>query len=402
MKLFGISITLFLALVGELYRWNGILLLDIWVPIFAGAWLLHALINKQFKATPIIVFPAAFFIFFGFASLLLNSGDMGLGELVRSGAFGLRWASMFTLAVLVYKEPDKDKKMILWMVITFAVLFSMAGFVQLQIQPDFTDLEILGWDPHQGRLLSTWFDPNFVGGFLAFVLAVMTGMGLDKKTPQPFLMLSAGIIFIALILTFSRSAYLALLVSILILGMLRSWKFLALVGISLVLLISIIQPIQTRVLSLTDSIGSVLTENYTLPDDSARLRLESWQEGWDLFMKKPILGHGYNRYDQATLELGTLNRFEDHSATGSDSSLLTILATTGLVGFFFFLSVYALLAKAAYLRLKNGASAGLLAGLAGLFIHSIFVNSLLFPLFMAPFWILAGTVLVSVIPAKKT
>jgi len=35
----------------------------------------------------------------------------------------------------------------------------------LKFFPSFKDLRMneLGWDPHEGRLLSTWFDPNYVG-----------------------------------------------------------------------------------------------------------------------------------------------------------------------------------------------------------------------------------------------
>ncbi len=393
MRNFGISITLAFALVAELFRFQGYLLLDIWVPIFAGAWIAYKLWNKTLLPLPKIVWPAGLFIAFGFASLLLNSGEMTTSEFLSAAAFSVRWASMFALGILVSQMPKNGRNRVLWMVFAFATLLSIAGFIQLQIQPDFTPFETLGWDPHQGRLLSTWFDPNFVGGFFAFILPIMLGSALDKNSRRPLLLLLAGIIFIALVLTLSRSSYLALLTGILVLGLLRSWKLLALFFISMVLLTATVQPFQERVLALTDSATAVLTQTYTLPDDSARLRIGSWEEGWQLFVQKPIFGHGYNRYDFATLELGTLNQIEDHAASGSDSSLLTILATTGLAGFIPFLAVYLMLAKIAYQKRKSGQKAGFLGALCGLFVHSIFVNSLLFPLFMLPLWLLTGAVL---------
>lgn len=393
MSIYGIAITLILALVAELFRFNGYLLLDLWVPIFAGAWLAYKAWNKNLFPLPKIVWPAALFILFGFASLLLNSGEMSTGEFISSAAFSLRWAAMFALGILVSQEPKPIRNKIMWMVFVFAALLSIAGFIQLQIQPDFTTLEVLGWDPHQGRLLSTWFDPNFVGGFLAFILPIILGAALEKNTKRSILLLLAGVIFVALVLTLSRSSYLALLTGILVLGLLRSWKLLALFFISLVLLTAVVQPFQERVLALTDSASALLTQTYTLPDDSARLRIDSWEEGWQLFVQKPVFGHGYNRYDFATLELGTLNQLEDHAASGSDSSLLTVLATTGLAGFLPFFAIYLILAKLAYQNRKSGKKAGFLAALCGLFVHSIFVNSLLFPLFMLPFWLVLGAVL---------
>ena len=76
--------------------------------------------------------------------------------------------------------------------------------------------------------------------------------------------------------------------------------------------------------------------------------------------------------------------------SGGDSSLLNVLAMTGLLGFAPFLALYLLLAKKAWDLRRTGYGLGFLSALCGLFVHCIFVNSLLFPLFMAPFWISAG------------
>jgi O-antigen ligase len=137
-------------------------------------------------------------------------------------------------------------------------------------------------------------------------------------------------------------------------------------------------------------VESFFVDDYTLPDASARLRFASWDEAWQLFLEEPLIGQGYNRYKYAALELGTLKDLNIHSASGGDSSLLNILAMTGLLGTLPFLALYGLLAKKAWDLRKTGYGLGFLSALCGLFVHCIFVNSLLFPLFMAPFWISAG------------
>jgi putative inorganic carbon (hco3(-)) transporter len=266
----------------------------------------------------------------------------------------------------------------------------LAGFIQIKIMPDFTSMENLGWDPHRGRLLSTWFDPNFVGGFLAFMVPLVLGESLDRKKYRWLLWGLAGLLSLALLLTLSRSAYLAFLLALLLFGLLRSIKALLLGGVLLILVTATVTPVQERSMSLVDSAESVFTETYTLPDASARLRFSSWEEAWELFTEAPFTGQGYNRYKYAAIELGTLDDPNIHSASGSDSSLLNILATTGILGFMSFLAVYLLLGFQAFKNRHQGFALGFFCALTGLFIHSIFFNSLLFPLVMAPFWISVG------------
>ncbi len=370
---YGIAATLIFTLIGELYRFHGILLLDIWTPFFSAACLIYFLLTKSLKL-PDTFWPAAIFVLLGFSSLLLNSGG------TEAAFYGIRWASMYFLSVIIYNRP---REIHLWLLFVFAALLSVAGFIQLIYVPDFTAFERLGWDPHQNRLLSTWFDPNFVGGFLAFMLPIIIGSGIKNKKVWPL----AGIVLIALFLTYSRSAYLALAAGIMVFGIFRSFKIIIFAVVLGVLLLAISPRAQERVGDLIASADSIFTENYNLPDPSARLRLQSWENGWNLYLSAPIFGHGYNAYATASVELKTQNDPKVHSANGSDSSLLTILATTGLAGFVPYILVYLLLARRAFDNRKNPVALGFLAGLTALFVHSIFVNSLLFPLIMAPFWV---------------
>lgn len=392
----GIAITLALALIAELYRFHGVLLIDYWVPIFTFGWLGWQIFTKQLGHSfhiPKVAFPAGLFILLGTASLLINSSGLSSGEFLTSAFYGIRWISMFLLSIIVLNQPKKARRQILWMVFIFAALLSIAGFIQMQLLSDFneTTYELdLGWDPHGGRLLATWFDPNLLGGLFAFTLPLLLGTALEKPTWRKYLIPLGIIILTALALTFSRSSYLALLTGLGVFGLIRSRKLLIAGMVFLLITVTIVPQLQARVQSLIDSAESVFTEDYTLPDQSSRERFEAWENGWKLFAKKPILGHGYNRYKYAALEEELIVDLEKHSASGSDSSLLTILATTGILGFIPFITIYILLALAAWKNRRHGYAAGFLGAFTGLFIHSIFVNSLLFPLFMAPFWLAVG------------
>lgn len=387
----GVGITLLCVLVGELFRLKGILLLDIWAPFFAGGWLILKLLRKEIKTLPQITWPALAFVGIGLASLLLNSAEMSWGPFISASLYGVRWASLALIGLLVMTERPLIKKTILTEVVGLSVLLAIAGFIQLKIAPDFTDYEILGWDPHIGRILGTWFDPNLLGGWLAMISPVILGLAWDDKKHRHWWLAALAIVGAALMLTLSRSAYLAIITALGVFSLVRSRTLLIGFIILGLTATAVVTPVQERVFSLVDSIESVFTETYALTDASARHRFGSWEEAFDLFSEKPIIGHGYNRYSEAALELGTLKDTEIHSASGSDSSLLTVLATTGILGFIPFLTLYAMIARMAWAKRKNSASLGLFAGLSGLFVHSVFVNSLLFPLLMAPLWILIGS-----------
>lgn len=389
----GIAITLALALLAELFRFKGILLIDYWVPLFTIGWLAWQMLTRRQIKIPRAAFPAGLFILMGAASLFVNSTNLSDGEFAQAAFYGIRWISMFLLTIIVFNQPKSERAKILWMVFTLAALLGIAGFIQMKLLPNLTNTTYeldLGWDPHNGRLLSTWFDPNLLGGFLAFTLPLLLGTALEKPTWRKYLIPLGIIILAALALTFSRSSYLALLTGLFIFGLIRSRKLLIAGGIFLLLAIVAVPSVQSRVQSLIQSAQSVFTEDYTLPDQSSRERFESWENGWQLFVEKPILGYGYNNYKNAALDSNLIVDLEKHSASGSDSSLLTILATTGILGFIPFLTIYILLALTTWKNRKHGYAAGFLGALTGLFIHAIFVNSLLFPLFMAPFWILTG------------
>jgi O-antigen ligase len=189
---------------------------------------------------------------------------------------------------------------------------------------------------------------------------------------------------------------LALIAGVGLFALIRSRVLLIGIVITGLLATAVLSPVRDRVFSLVDSAQSVLTETYTLPDASARHRFGSWEEGWQLFLDKPLIGQGYNRYGDAALELGTIKDTNIHSANGSDSSLLTVLATTGLLGFLPFIAIYGLILRWAW----RDREIGLIGGITGLFVHSIFVNSLLFPLLLAPLWILIGSRLRSGSPIR--
>ena len=120
-------------------------------------------------------------------------------------------------------------------------------------------------------------------------------------------------------------------VSIFLFGIIRSRKLLFLSLIVGFLAYFMIPRIQTRVAGITD------------PDDSAKLRFVSWERTFTIAKDHLLLGVGFNNFRSTQEDYG----FFDYNipeggraGAGSDSSLLLILATTGLIGFVLYTVFY--------------------------------------------------------------
>ncbi|EKD93521.1 MAG: O-antigen polymerase [uncultured bacterium] len=397
----GLILIFLLDVTGELGRLpvgpvNGLLANDLVVGILMALWL----IQKTFveRRWPPSKLWSPFLIFIGIATIALLNGSRFLNgnEVMVSGLYLVRFIEYFLIGMMAFdlSTEENDKKhahKILNMIIVSGTVLAILGFLQLKFFPDFRRFTAEGWDPHINRLLSTWFDPNFVGGLLAFVVSLCLGKSLEKR-PKLWLIASSGIMVMALFLTYSRSAYLALLTSIGIIGVLRSRKILVGALIAGLLLTSVSDRAQERVVNLYHSALSVVSDSVELPDATARLRIESWKNTLTIVADHPWLGVGYNAFGFAQIRYGFVSDIEHHSASGSDSTFLTILATTGILGFSAYLWLWATILIHSFTRRKDPLHLALFAGSMGLLVHSLFVNSLLYTPLLVFFYAAIGTI----------
>lgn len=396
-KLFYLIILLIIP-VGELGRLSigeniGLFLTDLILTLFVFIWFLYAFGIRKKVFVPPFSGRIILFILIGVFSLLLGSLRLETNEAIISGLFMVRWieyASLYFIGAELFNLDPKFARTTLktYLFVTFIV--AVLGFFQIVLIPDFAQMAAEGgWDPHQYRLLSTFFDPNFVGGFLVvglnFVLASL--LFKPKSKEKLALGLFAVTLITAVVLTFSRSSYLALFLSIFIFASLKSRKLF--LGISVLLLTGflLLPPVQAR---LIQTIGL---------DDSAKARIVSWQNAFQISKDNPIIGVGFNayRFTQDRYGFFTGDPTGGHSGSGADSSLLLILATTGVVGLSSYLFILWGLFKESLRKRKTIYGLAFLVSLGALLIHSQFVNSLLYPPIMAVFWVSAALM----VTAKK-
>lgn len=316
-------------------------------------------------------------------SLVLATAKFAPSLIASSSLFLVRIIAYFLVAQVVTSIIKRDQiRNWLNIFIICGIVFTILGFMQLLLIPDITFLTPLGWDPHQRRIVATLIDPNFTGGLLAILFSIAAALYLYQK--KLIYLASIFIFSLALILTFSRSSYLAIISAIFVLGIAKSPKFLAFWLLFFTSIVALNSQARERI------IGAI-----TL-DETTQARVESWQRAIAVFAQNPVLGVGFNTYRYAQSQYGffTIDEpFGGHSGSGSDSSILLVAATTGVVGLVTLAFLIVAIAKSTLANIKISAlHLGAFAAFMAILVHSQFVNSFFYPQIMLPIWFIIGLI----------
>lgn len=307
--------------------------------------LIIPLVFFTFKSKKPVNKPFIFFLIFAWASLLINHLFFR-PTTIHSWFYLVRLSFLLGLIIYPPRISHRFHKLTL-LAIVANIIF---GLIQYTLWPDFTYFRSLGWDDHLNRLVSTYFDPTFTA-----LIYLMFFIYLYFNFPKYSLF-----ILIPIFLTYSRSTFLSLSVCLFFIA-LKTRKIFYPFLLFCLLLISI--------LLLPRSAGEGTKLERT---SSINAKIIDYQEAITTFTKSPIIGHGYNN-------LSSVRDTKNFTRSSFDSSLLTILTTTGLVGFVLF--VFGLI------KLFNQSNPMKQTMLVAILVHSLFANSLLYP------WILILLVL---------
>lgn len=362
--------TLSLGQFSVIYQFNegSIYLFDILIALFDLTGIVFLLSTRRSLKIPLPILLLTIFCILGAISLAFTTQNLEPVEFLISASYLGRFFSYVIFAFVAWNlvkleifQVDKIQRVLIY---TGLFLF-VAGLFQLIVLPDLETLDpSLGWDPHKNRMVSTFLDPNFLGMYFVISLSLSLKQRLLSKKHLPMSYLPTIIFFIGIFLTFSRSAWLA--TSVLLFFTLLRKKVLLLISLAIVLLAVFAVPrVQTRISGVTD------------PQDSASFRLISWQNTWEIAKENWVFGVGYNAFRYAQRKYGFLDEstLAVRSGAGSDSSLLLVLATTGIFGFTFFAGFFVSTLLPAVKR-RDLITAGLILALLA---DSVFINSLFYP-----------------------
>ncbi len=353
-------------------------LIDIVLGLLIVFWLVWRFVfNKKPYTLPSLAKPILLFVLVSFLSLLVNLFNFSLNQILVGFLYWLRW---LFYAGLYFVIADLKEKLI-WLkkdlFCFLTIIGSMVGIfalTQYLIWPNLKALEYLQYDPHFYRAVGAFLDPGFTGIILVLTIALVTFRISSNKGKKAGWIALWVLLYLILALTYSRASWLAFFTFGALFAFYRkSLKFFILiVGLLFLTWISVPQP---------SGEGGNLQRTYSVVS-----RFESYQQSFEIFSKKPILGVGFNTYRYAQEKLGF---FDDAnydwqkslSGAGVDNSLLFILATTGVLG----LATYLWLLSKSLGNFKNEI---IVVSLVPILVHSLFLNSLFYIWVMIWFWLL--------------
>jgi len=190
------------------------------------------------------------------------------------------------------------------------------------------------------RVNSLFWDPNVFGRYLALAITMVaaTLAWARRRNEAIVLCVVAAILWLALVITFSQSSFIALLAGLAALVALRwSARFVA-IGLGVLVL--------GTVLFATVAGGVVKLDLSRLNAQSAG-RANLIEGGIDLFENRPVFGYGSGAFSEAFREEETNG---NAPVTESHTEPVTVAAEQGVVG----LAVYAALIVAALAALSAG------------------------------------------------
>lgn len=232
-------------------------------------------------------------------------------------------------------------------------------------------------------------EPNTLGGYLVFLLAIMTGLLLHVQIGpiRIALLVLGGFAILALMATLSRSSYLAGAVLLVAVG-LTQWRRPRVVTVLLILiaLIPVLAPPNAKHrVSETffgRQYGGEIKVGEVGLDLSTTERLKSWAYVMKDWVHDPILGRGITGYAWA------------------DAQYVKILGETGLAGLVAFgFIVYRLwrCARESFASqtdpFAKGLTHGFLLGILAMLAHGVGANTFIIIRIMEPFWLCAGLVM---------
>ena len=372
-----------------------ILLTDVLVLLFVFIWAFKTLVGRKELVKHLLL--SLLFIFAGILLLswiqgiyiVDSTGEIDFKGLIVSFLYLCRFFFYAAIPLMTLGTLKKDIDLKKWVKIFSWIFFGViiGGFMQRIFWPDFFMFFVkYGWDPHQDRLLGSFFDPNFIGAFLSMNILFFLSITLHSKECRKWYIFLILLGFIALGLTLSRSAYLAFILGFIVVTAFRARWLLVGGLVSMFFMIMIVPGIFDRV-----------SQGVSL-DDSSQKHIESWETAWHLTQHYPVLGVGYNHLAVVQGNLGLLDEWDINNKSGFENSFLSVSVYAGFIGlfsfllFWFFYILYSVknVLKKENSRYSQGVSLGILGALIVCVLSSMLINTLFFAFIMIELWMMLG------------
>lgn len=325
-----------------------------------------------------------FYLFFAslFISFLINIWSFDLRQNFISFLYFARLIAYFAYFAYVsfaLKSQKNLKKNLKTGFSLFVFLTFFSSLIQYFFYPNLRNLGYLGWDPHLYRMFGVFFDTSVsaaVFGLILFYLFFTKDRSFKLRQISYFLIAAY---FLFIILSFARSSYLALIVTVGIYLLVKIKLKSLLIFISIFFLVLFLSP---------KPFGEGIN---LMRQMSLQSRLGDYVTATKIWLKKPLFGYGYNRIRYLKERSGLVEKTGldiSHSGASFHSSYLVILLSGGVIGLCLFLGILGRLGK---------------LGGFGMYIIFLAIVSLSDNILLHPFIIFLGgmVLLLSFSPSRK-
>ena len=353
-----------------IFRGMNVTLLPIDVIVGCGA--LYVLIKKLKKMS--VFRNLAGFLWVAVFSLIFSFFIFPPVTLIYGLFYLLRLTAYFYFLLYVWnfaKRGQKNKQFLLDCLLAVSLFSAVFGWIQYFMVPDFKAFFVYGWDIHLFRLVGTFLDPTFLG--LIIVLgSILSIYRWIKQKDWRYAPITIFLV-VSLALTYSRASYLAFAAGVLaIIYLEKRFKKLLFLIVGLAIIALLLPTARNHSIELFRTFSVIA-------------RIGNYRTTLQIFSASPVFGIGFNNMCIASQKYLGNFYISSHACSGSDSSLLLILATTGLVGFMIFVGGVKRIADS----LKHSPYRVLMfACFAALLMHSLFSNSLFYSWIMGYFAVL--------------
>ena len=291
---------------------------------------------------------------FGVLYALAAFYSVDLSNALNVGGFFLVPFALVFATMLDYRWDARMLRLALTIVAAEAVLFALVGFAEYALRELLWNDEVITSNEFHiyFRVNSLFWDPNVFGRYLALAIVLLAAAMLWAGDRRAALLTAGliGVLWLALLTTFSQSSFIALLAGLAVLAALRWSLRLAAAAVAAAALVSVLAVVAA---------GASLNLDLSNPKEgSGRVGLVSG--GVELFGNRPLWGYGSGSFSKAFTDdvVGAVPPVSE-----SHSEPVTVAAEEGVIG----IASYAAILVAALITLSSGLSSmpGVRRGPAG-------------------------------------
>lgn len=356
-------------------------------------WGLFYIIIKRINIFKIPNFlPIAFFFLISLLSLPVTI------TLIDTAGEIIKISNIFMFYIIAFWLCEADNKFINKIII-FIGLGAVIPIIMAIYQ--FIYNSGLNFGDFTNRVYGTFGHPNVLAFYLVLCLAILLirFLNIEKNKRHPLWLVAFGIIFIVLLLTYTRAAWIGLVVYLFVLGMLyyRKQFLIGLAGLSIIIILGLgINYLLVTNLSYDLTRLPLISRMTTRSEDSDsiawRLTVLSEMSVW--IAQAPLLGQGLGAFPLLR-KMQDVGLYEDLNA---HNDYLRLAVEIGFLGLFAYLLIYVSLFKnaikkfilAKYDSYNKKISLSLIAILCAFLVMSVSDNMLQHTAVMWAFWTVCG------------